>query len=81
MSIPVRPTAFCTVVLTFAIAVAALEELGKFKTGFAGLEIKTAAAAFVSGVTPTFPLVGTEGDISKRIFEAPKGSRAPVPSL
>jgi hypothetical protein len=45
-------------------------------TGLKGLGIKTAAAAFVRGVTPSLELapVGTDGITAKSEFVAPKGS-------
>ncbi len=81
MSMPVKPAAFWTAVLTFEIAAAALAWLAALSAGAAGLGIKTAAAALVRGVTPTLPLVGIEGETERSVLVAPKGSRAPVASL
>ena len=81
MSTPVKPAAFWTAELTVEIAAAALAWFAALKAGAAGLEIKTAAAAFVKGVTPTLPDVGTEGEIERSVLVALKGSRAPVASL
>jgi hypothetical protein len=71
-----KPVAFWMAELAFAIAEAGLAWLAALSAGDAGLGINTAAAALVKGVTPTLPVVGTDGEINKSVLVAPKGSRA-----
>jgi hypothetical protein len=72
-----------TVALATAIWLLMVAASVEVNLGLAGLEISTAAAAFVRAVTPRLGAapVGTEGTMARSVSPAPKASRPRVFSL